>query len=127
MGTWQACLDRLEGELTSQQFNTWIRPLQAIEENDILRILAPNQFVLDWVNSRFLDRINAIVHEKNNRLKDSDSEQLVESINPKVFLEIGHPDSQPDLPNNEDLQALKTRPRPASWPPSWSAASSTPR
>ena len=64
MGTWQACLERLEGELTAQQFNTWIRPLQAIEENDKLRILAPNQFVLDWVNSRFLERINAIVSDQ---------------------------------------------------------------
>ncbi|WP_455376398.1 chromosomal replication initiator protein DnaA [Kaarinaea lacus] len=116
MGTWQACLDRLEGELTAQQFNTWIRPLQAIEENDILRILAPNQFVLDWVNSRFLDRINAIVNEKNLSLNNGEQDQDAELINPRVFLEIGHSDTQPDIPNNEDLQALKTRPRPASPP-----------
>ena len=116
MGTWQACLDRLEGELTAQQFNTWIRPLQAIEENDILRILAPNQFVLDWVNSRFLDRINAIVSEKNPNHNESVTDQDSDSINPRVFLEIGHSDNQPDIPQNEDLQALKTRPRPASSP-----------
>lgn len=61
MGTWQFCLDRLEGELTTQQFNTWIRPLQAIEDKETLRILAPNQFVLDWVNNRFLDRITTIL------------------------------------------------------------------
>lgn len=47
---WDKCLDRLEGELTAQQFNTWIRPLQAIEEQGSLRLLAPNQFVRDWVN-----------------------------------------------------------------------------
>jgi len=116
VGTWQACLDRLEGELTAQQFNTWIRPLQAIEENDILRILAPNQFVLDWVNSRFLDRINAIVSEKNPNHNESVTDQDSDSINPRVFLEIGHSDNQPDIPQNEDLQALKTRPRPASSP-----------
>jgi len=29
---WQQCLDRLEAELTIQQFNTWIRPLQAVED-----------------------------------------------------------------------------------------------
>ena len=66
MGTWQTCLDRLEGELTAQQFNTWIRPLQVIEEESILRIIAPNQFVRDWVNNRFLDRINRIVEAQNH-------------------------------------------------------------
>jgi len=47
---WKKCLERLEGELTAQQFNTWIRPLQAVEEQGTLRLLAPNQFVRDWVN-----------------------------------------------------------------------------
>jgi chromosomal replication initiator protein len=46
---WQKCLDRLEGELTAQQFNTWIRPLQAVQDGESLRLLAPNQFVRDWV------------------------------------------------------------------------------
>ncbi|CAK0781642.1 chromosomal replication initiator protein DnaA [Gammaproteobacteria bacterium] len=54
---WGKCLDFLEGELPSQQFNNWIRPLQAVEDNGQLRLLAPNRFVLDWVNDRFLDRI----------------------------------------------------------------------
>jgi len=55
------CLDRLEGELSPQQFNTWIRPLQAIEESDSLRLLAPNRFVMDWVSEQFIDRINEVV------------------------------------------------------------------
>lgn len=58
---WQKCLDRLEGELSPQQFNTWIRPLQAEVDNGSLRLLAPNRFVLDWVSSRLLERISSIV------------------------------------------------------------------
>lgn len=58
---WQKCLDRLEGELSPQQFNTWIRPLQAELDNGSLRLLAPNRFVLDWVSSRLLERISSIV------------------------------------------------------------------
>ncbi|CAK0776911.1 chromosomal replication initiator protein DnaA [Gammaproteobacteria bacterium] len=54
---WGRCLDFLEGELPSQQFNNWIRPLQAVEDNGRLRLLAPNRFVLDWVNERFLEHI----------------------------------------------------------------------
>ena len=59
--TWERCLDRLEIDLTPEQFNTWIRPLHAVEEGAILRLLAPNQFVRDWVNKHFLGRIKKIV------------------------------------------------------------------
>ncbi len=60
---WQGCLKRLEDELSAQQFNTWIRPLQAEQEEDALRLLAPNRFVLDWVRDHFLDRIRALVEQ----------------------------------------------------------------
>lgn len=58
---WQKCVDHLEGELTPQQFNTWIRPLHAVEDGESLRLLAPNRFVLDWVNDRFLGQISQLV------------------------------------------------------------------
>ena len=58
---WEKCLDRLEGELTPQQFNTWIRPLQAVEETDALRLLAPNQFVRDWVDTHLLSQISEVL------------------------------------------------------------------
>ena len=67
MSTWQLCLDRLEGELTIQQFNTWIRPLQVVEDDSFLRLLAPNQFVLDWVKDRLLERINEVLHEVDGK------------------------------------------------------------
>lgn len=60
---WQQCLDRLEDELPSQQFNTWIRPLQAEREDDALRLLAPNRFVLDWVKDRYGEKIVGLVRE----------------------------------------------------------------
>ncbi|MDH5631402.1 MAG: chromosomal replication initiator protein DnaA [Gammaproteobacteria bacterium] len=58
---WYQCLNRLEDELSSQQFNTWIRPLQAVEGSGSLRLLAPNRFVMDWVRERFLARITELV------------------------------------------------------------------
>jgi len=63
VSTWQQCLDRLQGELSVQQFNTWIRPLQVVETETQLRLLAPNRFVLDWVNDRLMARIQEIVRE----------------------------------------------------------------
>jgi chromosomal replication initiator protein len=63
---WSKCVDRLEGELSSQQFNTWIRPLQSIETPNSLRLLAPNQFVLNWVKNNHLAQINLIICDLSN-------------------------------------------------------------
>jgi chromosomal replication initiator protein len=60
-GLWKRCLDQLEEELPAQQFNTWIRPLQAVQDTQALRLLAPNRFVVDWVRQRFLERIGELV------------------------------------------------------------------
>ncbi|CAN0514993.1 unnamed protein product, partial [Phaeothamnion confervicola] len=60
---WQQCLIQLERELTAQQFNTWIRPLQAIELEQGLEILAPNRFVLDWIRDKYGSRIRAILDQ----------------------------------------------------------------
>jgi chromosomal replication initiator protein len=59
---WHKCLVHLENELPEQQFNTWIRPLHAIESDENLRLLAPNQFVLDWVKKHYFDNITETVH-----------------------------------------------------------------
>lgn len=60
---WQQCLVRLESELPEQQFNTWIRPLHAIEHGDQLRLLAPNQFVLEWVRKHHFETISQTLHD----------------------------------------------------------------
>lgn len=55
---WQKCLDYLQDEIPPQQFNTWIRPLQAeAAEEGVLRVLAPNRYVLEQVQSLFASRI----------------------------------------------------------------------
>jgi len=61
--SWQHCIDCLKTELPSKQFNTWIRPLKAEIKDDVLCIAAPNRFILDWVKSKFLDRIEELVGE----------------------------------------------------------------
>ena len=65
---WPTCLSRFEQELSAQQFNTWIKPLQAeliktTLGDNALRILAPNKFVQQWVKERFLTRIESIATE----------------------------------------------------------------
>lgn len=58
---WTECLDVLQKELPAQQYNTWIRPLQAEVSGNEVRLLAPNRFVLDWVYERYFDRIRDVM------------------------------------------------------------------
>ena len=60
---WQRCLDRLGRELSEQELNTWIRPLQVVADEGELRLFAPNRFVRDWVRDQFLEKIREVVAE----------------------------------------------------------------
>jgi chromosomal replication initiator protein len=60
---WSTCLGRFQQELSSQQFNTWIKPLQCEVIDDGLRLFAPNRFVQQWVKDRFLAKIEQIGQE----------------------------------------------------------------
>ena len=57
---WERCISRLESEFSEQDILTWLRPLQVQESDGLLRLLAPNGFVLDVVRERFQQRIEAI-------------------------------------------------------------------
>lgn len=67
----------MQNEFPSQQFNTWIRPLQVEHVDNKLTLFAPNRFVIDWINEHFLGRIKEIVN------------QFCNSNPPDIFLEIG--------------------------------------
>ena len=57
---WEPLLHRLEAEYSEQDILTWLKPLQAGGGDGVLRLLAPNPFVLDVVRERFLSRIEAV-------------------------------------------------------------------
>lgn len=63
---WEKCLSHLEGDLSAQQLNTWLRPLQAIETEDSLRLLAPNPYVKAWVHEQLEQQINALIKGLTN-------------------------------------------------------------
>ena len=48
---WSTCLSRFEQELSTQQFNTWIKPLFVEIEGNTIRLIAPNRFVMQWVKA----------------------------------------------------------------------------
>lgn len=58
---WQKCLGLLQDEYSAQQFNTWLRPLQAYTDEQRFVLLAPNRFVVDWVKKHFFSRIEELI------------------------------------------------------------------
>ncbi len=63
---WNTCLSKLENEIPSNDFSTWIRPLQAVEKGDSLKLLAPNRFIIDHVKQHFISKIEDAVYEFSN-------------------------------------------------------------
>ena len=62
---WQSCIDQLAQELPEQQFNTWIKPLQARVQDDFSKvtIFVANRFKLDWVRAQYSSRISAMLEK----------------------------------------------------------------
>jgi len=88
---WKKCLGHLESELTSQQFNTWIRPLQAEEQTNAILLFAPNSFVVDWVKNHYLKTIEHFLIS------------ICQGSPPKVSINIGS--------LQRDEQAINRQPR----------------
>ncbi|WGS86162.1 chromosomal replication initiator protein DnaA [Methylomonas sp. UP202] len=63
---WNNCLAKLEHEIPGTDLNTWIRPLQAVETDSQLKLLAPNRFIIDHIKQHFLTRIEDAVNEFSN-------------------------------------------------------------
>jgi chromosomal replication initiator protein len=94
---WTQCICALEAELPEQQFNTWVRPLQVLEGAGALKLLAPNRFVVDWVNANLLPRIGEL-------LRDQGSGDI-----PVVTVEVGSRTAAPA--RNIPMPVMPTRPR----------------
>ena len=64
---WQECLGQLENEVNGDQFETYLRPLQADFSKGGLTLLAPNIYVEEKVRSTFLARITEYLESKSER------------------------------------------------------------
>jgi chromosomal replication initiator protein len=95
---WQQCLEVLRDEFPAQQFNTWLRPLQPDLRDGQLVLFAPNRFVMDWVNEKYLRRIEEILKELNG------------GHAPRVGMKVG---SAPKVGDFESPEPTATNARPA--------------
>ena len=61
---WQHCCGLLAKELSTQQFDTWIKPLKVKESGGQgVELIAPNRFVQQWIKDRFLSRLESLAVE----------------------------------------------------------------
>jgi chromosomal replication initiator protein len=87
----------LEHELSSDQFNTWIRPLQARHAEGGITLLAPNRYVKDHVETLFLRRIGEMLDQEGDPANPLD-----------VALDIGS-DAPAGIPLRVDGRASEAR------------------
>ncbi len=99
---WNRCLSQLEAEMPEQQFNTWIRPLQAIEDSGVLRLLAPNRFVVEWVTQNAVGRIGELI------------DAVADEPAPSLVLEVGSRRVSTGNGNGGLLQSVSVDARPTS-------------
>ncbi|WP_299182309.1 chromosomal replication initiator protein DnaA [uncultured Neptuniibacter sp.] len=102
---WARCLHSLQDEFPAQQYNTWIRPLQVAPESaEQLILVAPNRFVRDWVNDKFLSRIRQVVCD------------VTGDISTEVQLEVANNRGVPPRPRHNPNYPRRQAPAPVSSP-----------
>ena len=67
MELWNKCAEKLENKLTQEDFNTWIRPLKASIDQDTLELVAPNDFILDYIEKNYANDIKLIVEKQTKK------------------------------------------------------------
>ncbi|WP_422444474.1 MULTISPECIES: chromosomal replication initiator protein DnaA [unclassified Endozoicomonas] len=103
---WQKCIDILQDELSSQQFNTWIRPLKVMGDEHDLCLLAPNRFVADWVKEKFLPRIEEILDE----LSDGDSPAVALAVSNRRPPSLSKRSARPREPQLREVPPREIQP-----------------
>jgi chromosomal replication initiator protein len=96
---WHHCLKHLEAEVPEQQFNTWVRPLQAVERDGELQLLAPNRFVVSWIEKNLFGRIEELVRHARN------------GGSPRVRLDVGSRREEPPPPISTNPSVSMVKPR----------------
>jgi chromosomal replication initiator protein len=106
---WPACISRFESELSAQQFNTWIKPLNAEMDGEKVVISAPNRFVMQWVKDRFLKKIEQFAEELN--LASLKIEFIVGEVKAKTANSTitKKPEPKVDSKQISDEEALKSK------------------
>ena len=84
---WTDCLKLLENDIPDLELNTWLKTLHGHEHDSTLLLLAPNDYVLQYVSKHYMKRVVPLIRQ----IKQDDSFQ--------VRLQIGSSDTAiPSVP-----------------------------
>jgi len=64
---WNKCSEKLENKLSQEDFNTWIRPLKGNLNKNTLEIIAPNDFILNYVETNLSDEIMQMIKVQSKK------------------------------------------------------------
>ena len=67
MDFWNKCTEKLENRLTQEDFNTWIRPLKCSLVKNTLELVAPNDFILNYVEKNLAEEITSLVKQQSKK------------------------------------------------------------
>ncbi len=105
---WSEALTRLEGRLSPQNFDMWLRPLEFVScSHGVVRLRAPNSYVRLWFESNFLDTVLA-------ELRGANGDDFSVEFEPDGPDDKGRPraplppDATPVVPATPIVEASKT-------------------
>ena len=67
MEFWNKCSEKLENKLSQEDFNTWIRPLKGNLNKNTLEIIAPNDFILNYVETNLSEEIMQMIQTQSKK------------------------------------------------------------
>ena len=67
MEFWNKCSEKLENKLSQEDFNTWIRPLKGNLNKNTLEIVAPNDFILKYVETNLFNEIMQMIKTQSKK------------------------------------------------------------
>ena len=67
MEFWNKCSEKLENKLSQEDFNTWIRPLKGNLNKNTLEIVAPNDFILNYVETNLSNEIMQMIKTQSKK------------------------------------------------------------
>lgn len=94
---WQQCHEALKNDLEQDVFQTFIMPLQEFFKGEVLYLLAPNDYVLNWVQDNCLAKIRDTL----SRLAD---------VPPQIVLDKGSRIANPHHSSPSTTATTNTRP-----------------
>jgi len=64
---WNKCSEKLENTLSQEDFNTWIRPLKATQDQNTLELMAPNDFILNYIEKNLAQDIEKLIKQNSKK------------------------------------------------------------